>query len=366
MGLRYVLIILFFSISLSQDSRKHPQYLRIQNNLQRGWNTWNTMSVLQHVLLPQGFAINIAFKQHYFLEEKYLSEALIGRRGDKVEIIRPGAHTTDGSYTSLGINWEEVDAQVTSAHIDDDLVILISPNSIPNNRVKVIIESGMLWNRKGTLHRKEESITARIPGEIIQVFSTNEIIDDDPYIDAKTPYLSVWLDSEIGISTGKYRSISEIKDAINIQNDKLNASANIFGTLADAYVAIQAGISWNLIYEPKFNRVVSTVGRLWNKEYGGYCLFGWDNFFLAYVSSLFNQDLAYSNIIDHLDGKTKDGFIPNDNRGNGSKSYDRSQPPVGSIMVKEIYKNNPNRWFLEEVFQDLLDWNRWWLSLIHI
>ena len=39
-----------------------------------------------------------------------------------------------------------------------------------------------------------------------------------------------------------------------------------------------------------------------------------------------------------IDGKTDDGFIPNDNRGNGSKSFDRSQPPVGSIMVKEIYK----------------------------
>ena len=135
-------------------------------------------------------------------------------------------------------------------------------------------------------------------------------MDDDPYLDINTPYMSVWLDGEIGISTGRPRSLDEIKNAIQKQKDILDKEADKYGTLADAYIAIQAGIAWNLIYEPKHNRVVSTVGRLWNEEYGGYCLFGWDNFFLSYVSALFSKDLAYSNVIDHLDGKTQGGFIP--------------------------------------------------------
>ena len=65
------------------------------------------------------------------------------------------------------------------------------------------------------------------------------------------------------------------------QERKLQTEAEKYGLLAETFIAIQAGIAWNLIYEPKHDRVVSTVGRLWNEEYGGYCLFGWDNFFLG-------------------------------------------------------------------------------------
>ncbi len=132
--------------------------------------------------------------------------------------------------------------------------------------------------------------------------------------------------------------------------------------MAEAFIAVQAGLAWNLIYEPKHDRVVSTVGRLWNEEYGGYCLFGWDNFFMAYITGLSSRELAFANVIEHLHGKTEKDFIPNDNRGNGSKSFDRSQPPVGGIMTKEVYKRYPEKWFLEATFDDLLGWNRWWVK----
>lgn len=347
-------------ITAQPSARDYPQYKKIQNKLQQGWNTWNTRSVLQHVLLPQGFAINIALKQHYFLEEQYLSEALIARRGDNAEVIRPGPHTYDGSFTQLDLKWEEVDIRVESAHIGNDMVILISPHSIPKNKAKVIIESGMLWNREGQLSRQKDYLKAKLPRKTVKVFTTNELVDDDPYINVRTPYMALWLDGEIGISTGKRRTLSEIKSAIKSQHQQLTKNASQYGELSEASIAVESGIAWNLIYEPKHNRVVSTVGRLWNEEYGGYCLFGWDNFFLAYMTGLSSRGLAFANVIEHLHGKTKDGFIPNDNRGNGSKSFDRSQPPVGGIMVKEIYKQYPEKWFLEATFDDLLGWNRWW------
>ncbi len=79
------------------------------------------------------------------------------------------------------------------------------------------------------------------------------------------------------------------------------------------------------------------------------------------MTALANPDLAVQNVLEHLAGATEEGFIPNDNRGNGSKSFDRSQPPVGGIMVREILKMVPERWFLEAVFDPLLEWNRFWL-----
>ena len=161
MFIRIAFLFLSISLLFSDSPRSSPEYQKIQHRLKQGWNTWNTRSVTQYVLLPQGFSLNIAFKQHYFLEEKYLREVLIGRRTDNAEYVRPGPHTLDGSYTSLELNWEEVDTRINSAHIGDDLVILITPNSIPKNKVKVILETGMLWNRKGTLHRDKKSLIAR-------------------------------------------------------------------------------------------------------------------------------------------------------------------------------------------------------------
>ena len=360
----YLLRILFITglIFAQTPGREFSQYQKIQNKLQTGWNTWNTRSVLQHVLLPHGFAINIAFKQHYFLEEQYLREALIGRRGENTEQLRPGPHAYDGSFTQLDIKWEEVDSRIRTAHVDNDLVILIEPKSIPVNKVKVIIESGILWNNKGTIHRNKDHLLGRTSGILTKVYTTGTLVDDDPYIDINTPYMAVWLDGPIGISTGQKRTLKEIEEAILINEEELKIEAEQFGNLSEAYIAIQAGIAWNLIYEPKHDRVVSTVGRLWNEEYGGYCLFGWDNFFLAYMTGLSSRELAYANVIEHLHGKTENGFIPNDNRGNGSKSFDRSQPPVGGIMVKEVYKRYPEKWFLEATFDDLLGWNRWWVK----
>ena len=362
-ALYYLRIPLITGLIFAQTPRRDfPQYQKIQDRLQQGWNTWNTRSVFQHVLLPHGFSINIAFKQHYFLEEQYLREALIGRRGDDVEQIRPGPHTYDGSLTQLDIQWEELNARIRSAHIDSDLVILIELNVIPKNQIKVIIESGILWNRKGTLHRNMDHLLGQTNGVLTRVYTTGNLVDDDPYLDINTPYMAVWLDKPIGISTGAPRTLDEIIDAIHIQEQNLKDDADEYGELSDVFVAIQAGIAWNLIYEPKHDRVVSTVGRLWNEEYGGYCLFGWDNFFLAYMTGLSSRELAYANVIEHLHGKTEKGFIPNDNRGNGSKSFDRSQPPVGGIMTKEIYKRYPEKWFLEATFDYLLRWNRWWVK----
>ena len=73
---RRILCVLLLLISVWAGAQtaghEYPQYQLIQDNLARGWNTWNTRSVLSHVLLPEGFAVNLAFKQHYWLNEQYL------------------------------------------------------------------------------------------------------------------------------------------------------------------------------------------------------------------------------------------------------------------------------------------------------
>ena len=338
-----------------------PQYAEIQQRLAQGWNTWNTRSVLQQVLLPEGIALNLALKKPNWLDEPYLREALIGLREEGAAVIRPGLRTYDGSYTELHLEWQGFESRVQTAHDGDDLVILVTPLSIPELPVKLVVEAGMLWNRPGQISRRgDRGLSVATPGRKIEVFTT-VAHKEDFYVQTLTPYLVVNIDQEIGISTGRSRATEEIHQVVDRARRELEREAATFGDLAEAYLAVQSGVAWNLIYEPKHGRVVSTVGRLWNEEYGGYCLFGWDNFFLAYITSLASRDLAIANVIEHLRGATAEGFIPNDNRGNGSKSFDRSQPPVGGIMVREILKVYSERWFLEAVFEPLLGWNRWWV-----
>lgn len=342
----------------------HPDYAPVQEQLQQGWNTWNTRSVLSYVLLPQGFAVNLAFKQHYWLDEKYLAEALIGRRGEDDERVRPGLHSYDG-YSELELQWETIRVRVEAGRDGYDLVVLLTPLEAPASPAKLIVESAMLWNRPGALSRTDQQLSATWGDERVDVFISGAESVDDPYVPTRTPYLALPLDNmPIGISSGRERTVDEIRGAVQRHRQRLLEEArNVVGDnedLAEAFQAIRSGIAWNTIYEPKHDRVVSTVGRLWNEEYGGYCLFGWDNFFLAYMTGLESRDLAFANVIEHLHGATEEGFIPNDNAGNGRKSWDHSQPPVGSIMVREVYRQYPEKWFLEATFDALLAWNRWW------
>jgi len=337
-----------------------PQYRDIQRQLAQGWNTWDSRSVLRYVLLPEGFAINLGLKQHSWLEEQYLDEALIGRSGEGAEQIRPGMRTYDGSYLELEIEWQSFHARIQAGTDGmDDLVVLVTPLAEPEAPVSLVVESAMLWNGSGALFPVADEVVGMLTNRRVTVRTTADT-HYDPYVPTSTPYLVVGTTEPVGIYTGAVRTVDDISAILTARRQELLDEAAQFGDLAEAFLAIQSGVAWNTIYEPRYGRVISTIGRLWNAEYGGYAMFGWDNFFLAYLTSLASRDLAYANVIEQLRGATEEGFFPNDNRGNRTKSFDRSQPPVGGIMVREVYRRYPEPWFLETVFDPLLKANRWW------
>ena len=67
-------------------------------------------------------------------------------------------------------------------------------------------------------------------------------------------------------------------------------------------------------------------------------LFCWDTYFAACMAAIDNKDLAYANAIEITREKTESGFVPNFANATGCKSRDRSQPPVGSLTVRELYR----------------------------
>ncbi len=341
----------------------------MQVQLAKGWNTWNTRSVLSQVMLPEGFAINVCLKE--YRAGRYLKESLIGRfqpktdpgldyrGGELVEIVTPAEHAYDGSYTKLKISWRGIEAIVQTATTGDDLVILVTPLKNQKYPATVVFESAILWNREGTVEKDGEVIVAKLPRKEIRVFGTESWVVD-PYIPAQTPYAAMTLRGELGVSTGQRRSVVEIKSIIDQRRLEHKRRREKYGTLSDTYDAMQSCLAWATIYEPKKSRVITTLSRAWDidRNFGGYLL-AQDNFYHGYIASLDNKELAYANVVGMIKETVPAGFVPFAATGGGYTSFDKCCPPIASIMIKDFYRRFHDRWVLEETFDDLLSWNRW-------
>jgi hypothetical protein len=324
----------------------------------RGWNTWNTRSVLSHVLLPEGLALNLGIKEYSY--GAFLKEALIGQKDfAECEEIRPGIRSYDGSYTSLKLSWRGVELEIESAGDSGDLVILVSPMKNPVKTATLVVETGILWNRRGGIERKGDHILAKFATGKVAIFAEGNSVRETN-LSCQSPFLSFSLDRAIVVSTGRRIAFPEARKIIRKAKDAELKRRKTFAKFADIYDAVQTCLAWDTIYDPSKDRVISPVSRIWSVRNGGYVLFCWDTFFAAVLASIDNRELAYANVIEILGEATKDGFVPNTSAANGFKTLDRSQPPVGSICCMEIFRRHGEKDFLWEVFEPLLKWNRWW------
>lgn len=334
-------------------------YSDLKQRLSAGWNTWNTRSVLSHVLLPQCFAVNFALKD--YSDGSYLKEALIGRRGDGDVQVRPGIRTYDGAYTDLSLSWRHITLRIESASCDGDLVALVTPLEGKCKAPLLVIEPGILWNRAGFVRSDGDELVGCMPDCEVRVTATRHGVDD-PYVQMQSPYLAITLEEPVGVSTGRRRGLAEIREIVARGRMKREALSRPFGELAEVYDAMQTCLAWNTIYDPLHDRVVSPVSRIWNCEAGGYILFCWDTYFAALMASIDNKDLAYANAIEITREAAGLGFVPNAATATGFVTRDRSQPPVGSVVVEWLFRRFGDRWLLDQVFDGLLSWNRWWVE----
>jgi hypothetical protein len=338
-----------------------PQYRELQKRVARGWNTWNTTSVLSHAHLPEGFAITLGLKNSGtglpYQRDFFQANPTLKRN----ERIRLGPHADDGSYTELRMAWGAGNAYlVQSATAGDDLFILITVKERDALRpAHLYVEAGYLWNRPGVVTRRGDVLQAEGGGRAFEVRQTAKDIGD-PFGATNTHYLSAALDGELAVYTGVTKTLDEVKAIVARRQAEHAARLARWGADAEIFTAMQTILAWNLVYDPENDRAISPVSRLWNVNWGGYVLFDWDTFFAAFMYSLYDEDLAHANAVEVTKGWTRRGFVPNFSSAYGLKSEDRSQPPVGSLMALEIYRRHRKPWFLEEVYEELLAWNRWW------
>jgi putative isomerase len=357
-----ILAVIFLNCQPVHENKVTPElkYKAVQTKLKSGWGTFNHKSVLSHVLLPDGFAINLGIKLHDNNADNYLKEAFISSRGPRPEKITPGYKAYDGSYSELTVEWNGVKFRLESATSEaQDYFLLLTPLKIPENVPSAVVETRMLWNRKGEMHLKENTIEVKTSKQRLVVRTTGEPAEE--YLANTSPYLSVRLDQPVAFYTGKSQSMAKIRELVAKRRAEQEAVYRKYGDLSETYQAIQSVIGWNVIYDASHDRVIFPVSRLWNDNFGGqFVLFDWDTYFGAWMASLESKELAYANAVEITKSITPGGFIPNFAGSYGSGSFDRSQPPVGSLVFNQLYKKFQNKWLLEYVYNDLLKWNRWW------
>jgi hypothetical protein len=359
------------------EGARPAEYEQVQQRLARGWNTWDVHSVTTQVLLPEGLAIHVGMKHNtLFDDDRFLGDVLIGRQDKDAEVVTPGPHSWDGSYTDLAIEWKGHRWRVQSAHDGDDLVMLVTPLESKGALAlppTVVFSVGTLWNLHDgmAVFGHPRTIVTTGANGAIQVDCTCSESTPFRAVNAPvdTPYLAVDLTGPVGISAQHVdvaqeekkppRTLEQIQSAIERQRKAYEQSIEAAGKNGPILDAIETTLGWDTIYEPDKQRVISPVSRVWSVGWGGYVLFDWDTFFAATLASVGDRDLAYANAVEILREETPEGFVPNYARP-GWKSFDRSEPPVGAITVLGLYRKFHDRWFLEETFQPLLSWNRWW------
>jgi putative isomerase len=342
---------LVFPLALAAQPPRSPEYDAVQKSLAQGWNTWDVFSVGAQVLLPEGFTIRVGLKHNSALNsDSFLSDIEIGRQGRGEENVFPGPHTWNGSYTELRLSWRGHELLLQTAHDGEDLVMLATPVELKVGLPPtLVISTGVLWNCPGSSMKSGDHIEFNNASRKICVYWTGQ---EQPAValPIATPFFAALFQEPVGISTGSPRSVEQIRAILKRRRPSGDNVSQ----------AIESVMGWDTFYDPSKSRVISPVSRLWSIGWGGYVLFDWDTFFAASMAAIGDRNLAYADAIEILQESTPEGFVANYARANGWKSFDRSEPPVGAITVRDLYRKFHDRWFLRDTFDQLLRWNRWW------
>ncbi|HEV2481341.1 MAG TPA: trehalase family glycosidase [Puia sp.] len=365
-----------------------PEYRALQERLSKGWNTWYNNSLLSWVLLPQGFSIDLCLDNYQdgdYLREVFKASPMQHRP----ETVIPGLRSDDGSYTSLRVTFRDAEYTVESATDGGDELILVTP--LKPARQMLVVEAGIQYGSPGEVGsepagaggpqagtatfgpaidqlRPEGShsgagrkLVYRNGGSVLEVGSSEPQVPN-AYVVSSAPHFCLLLNKPTAVYTGRRRSLAEIRAFLDTRRQAEERRGQAFGELADCFRAMQTILAWNTVYDAANARVITPVSRLWNRGWGGFVLFDWDTYFAGYMCSWFNKDLAYANMIEITKAISEQGFIPNYQAPFGNYSWDRSEPPVGAILVLDMYKRFHEKWFLKEVYDELLAWNRWWAA----
>jgi putative isomerase len=341
------------------------EYTSLQQKLCKGWNTWSYGSMASHVLLPEGLALKVNLRLvgvDNSNDGKFVLSQFTWTK-EKSQMIQPIAHSFDGAYTEFVINdWKgnKICFQ-SAASVSNNIVILITPVTTTGKPYTIELETGIMWNRAGTLQHKGDFISATFTNSNYEIRATApEIQNIHPYL---TPSIICEGTQPLAFYTGAQRTLESIKAEIAQAKTSYLNYANKYGENAEAFRAMQTSLGWNTIYDAEKDRIITPVTRRWNERYLGYVLFNWDTYFASLLYAFDNKEYAYATVFSVTNGRPESDHVEFLQKPRKPRPLSpQTQPPVGSMVCWMIYDKYKEDWFLREVYNKLLSWNRWWLT----
>ena len=343
------------------------EYTKIKRQLTNGWNTWDSRSILTQVYAENKTGIRLSMVDEQGVER---DQTRIGDMSHDAPRVHPYDHTYDGRYCEADFSWHNIHMKMRCTAQGNRLVMLLTPTE-EGNQGCIKVRPGRIWEgiqTSGGANMEEdhfvlrsmmgtELLPGRVRGRNVQFFPGGE-----------QGYYLCQADAPIVISTGQDISAEEAEKLMQqTKQDIEREERQRWGDNYEIHRAMQSVLGWDTVYDPSEDIVVSPVNRNWcmtssgtSSLTGGYVLFDWDTYFASEMLALDSRELAYCNLIEITRAVDKCGFVPNFTCSNDAASYDRSQPPVGSRAVWEVYRRWGDRWLLELLYPRLLRWNEWW------
>jgi len=353
-----LVVMMWLTASCNCSDRSGEYRIAAQNELEslnqrlnNGWNTWDVHDVLSQVWLPECFSISAEI----ISKNDTVRKPYLGKNWQKDYFITPKGHAFDGSYSDMMIQWREMKIRVQTAAEGDQLVVLFTGDKL-EEPLQIDIKAGMKWGRAGLVTQEGSSFNAKVADKIFTVYPAIGTQLKDQRTDESV--ISFRFTGVAGISTQRVMSLEEMKKFVSKREQQHIDSLAGHSENREIWDALQSVFAWNTIYDPINNRIFTPVSRSWCEGHD-FVLFEWDTYFGAYQLSWLDKDLSYANLWAITSEITPEGIVPNFTTGI-YKSTDRSQPPVGSMVAREVYRKTGERWILDLLFDDLLKWNRWW------
>ncbi len=326
----------------------------LYDSIARGWNTWDVASVAAHVLLPQRIRVNVAV---IIPERNAYSENALWEQVEEF-----GEHSDDGRYTCVTLKYMERLWKLETSARGEELLIRVTPLS-ESRRSFIALEVSNIWGGRNLTAYENDTVVVTEHGGKRHVIKTLNRISEPEW----NPSCKLTICAEAGetvyFTVNSQKTKRELDQALEqAYQEWMSATIRSDGDMEQALAGMRRSLLWNLVYESRNRRPITPVSRNWctnrGRHFGDYVLFGWDTFFAAIQYGLFSKKLAFATFLSMLDEITPEGMIPNFGSATG-QSRDRSEPQVGALCAWKLYVQFGEKWFLEECFERLLEWNRW-------
>ncbi|NEE00086.1 MGH1-like glycoside hydrolase domain-containing protein [Phytoactinopolyspora halotolerans] len=338
-----------------------------------GWNTWDVQYHTGSAHLPSGVRLRFALAG----ADGTVADTFTWRHG----LERLGHHTVDGRYaqvrvaaldTTLDLQFagggDVLDAVASAAgDTPADLVVIVDRmpgfdgaltfDVADGRRVVRILVAGQPWRLAVTA--PVTSVDTSDDGVLRLTFAA---ADADP------------LCVHVGQADEEPLTAPAIMQHVaSARGDAVATRMRTGGWLGNAGDAYTRSVTWNTIYAPDIDRVLTPTSRDFvcaEREgfYGRWALHVWDTFFTGLVAGWIDSSYALGIFRQILDQADERGMLPNRVSDERGRTDDRSQSPVGGITVLKAYLGSGlsdetrDRQLLEGCYDDLLRWHRWWPS----